>query len=374
MKYHWTLKNNRTNNLYLIVTLEGHSAISLCVGVNVDPENWDSVRERLIQIQRPNEMHAHKEQMDLLDKVVRAYMLAELNGDRCTPDHIKDAVANKEQRESIRHRPSQIFLRYVKERKLSDSRTRVMKRPVDFLDNTGKWYDEINYNDAYALKEVLEMEGKKTSSIKAYMSGMSALWNWAKKIGLVDTQNPFDMVTIKGSDETEASDFLHIAEESEFVETVRAQGDANLTKMVLIQLITGCAYVDIPKHPHKHLRSDNGHTFFVYKRQKTGREAKVILIPEEFKIIMGMLGDPIQRIPLSRYNKLIDTAWIRSWYWDPTKRITSHSLRKTFATRKRANGYSLEAVARMLGDSEKVTENVYGKIDIDRLIKEKEEL
>ena len=141
----------------------------------------------------------------------------------------------------------------------------------------------------------------------------------------------------------------------------------------LFQCYTGMAFIDCVTLAPEMLQSENGHTFIVRTRQKTGTRYRTMLLKPAAAIV-GRLGVPlpipIKRTYLRQLKEIAELAGIK-------KHVTSHVGRHTFATWALSHGTPIEIVSKMLGHTNIKTTQIYAKIlakDVDALFERLDKL
>lgn len=133
---------------------------------------------------------------------------------------------------------------------------------------------------------------------------------------------------------------------------------------------TGLAYHEMSELKRAHLiEGFDGNTWIQMKREKTGKEISVPLLPKAERIIAKYNSDSKYVLPKlsnqkinSYLREIVDIVGIE-------KRVTHHTARKTFAsTILLYNDVSIEIVSELLGHSSiSITEEYYGKVVQKRL-------
>lgn len=133
---------------------------------------------------------------------------------------------------------------------------------------------------------------------------------------------------------------------------------------------TGLAFKDVQQLSYKNIVKDqDGDLQIIYKRQKTGKDILIPILPKALNIIEKYRNDPIaisegsvlpipSNVKFNAYLKEIaDMCGIK-------KNLTVHIARKTFATTVLLlNDVPIETASELLGHSSiKMTQQLYGKI------------
>lgn len=129
--------------------------------------------------------------------------------------------------------------------------------------------------------------------------------------------------------------------------------------LFLFQCYTGLSFMDLWLFQVKdeNVKNHKKITFITCEkgRGKNKREYWTELIPEARLILRAYKGK-FPKIHNQSYNRTIRKI---AMFCGITKHVTTHTGRKTFATLKRAKGYSIPAIADMLGNTEKVARKHY---------------
>lgn len=128
---------------------------------------------------------------------------------------------------------------------------------------------------------------------------------------------------------------------------------------------TGLAYNEMNNLNKNHLVDGfDGNKWIQMKRQKTGKDISVPLLPKAVKIIAKYNTDSENILPKLSNQKINSYLKEISEIVGISKRITHHTARKTFAsTVLLYNSVPMEIVSELLGHSSiNITEDYYGKI------------
>jgi integrase/recombinase XerD len=140
--------------------------------------------------------------------------------------------------------------------------------------------------------------------------------------------------------------------------------------MFVFQCLTGLDYSDMTTVRLDHIKEYRGYLFIVKKRNKTVNEANIPYNKEAAEIF-EKYGHNLKLMPNANYNlclkEIAQLAGI-------TKRITSHTGRKTFGMLKlNDEGFNIASVSKMLGHrSIRTTEEYYARPDINLVADELE--
>lgn len=139
---------------------------------------------------------------------------------------------------------------------------------------------------------------------------------------------------------------------------------------VLLQIYTGASYIDLKGLTMNNLVTGaDGTIWLVYHRRKTKKRATIPLLPpvlaliEKYKhyscrlnkgLLLPILSNQKMNVGLEKLMKLCNIQ----------KNITTHSLRRTFATTISVrNGVSMESTRDMLGQADVRTTQIYAVVD-----------
>ena len=146
--------------------------------------------------------------------------------------------------------------------------------------------------------------------------------------------------------------------------------------LFLFSCYTGLAYSDAEKLTPDDITGESGERWIKIRRNKTGQETVIMLLPKALEIIekykgvkKGKLLPYISNQRMNSYLKEIATLS------GVKQELTTHIARHTFATTiTLMNGVSLEVVQKMLGHSSIKTTEIYAKIVNERIRNEMSEL
>lgn len=137
--------------------------------------------------------------------------------------------------------------------------------------------------------------------------------------------------------------------------------------LFLLQCNTGLAYGDLWVDFSHELAQHDGVTFIHHARKKTGAMS-TIPVNEKARQILVKYNYKLPKYGCAYYNRLLkeimQETGIKTW-------LTTHVGRKTMGQRKIDKGYSLEAVAAMMGHTDtKTTQQDYITVDEKRILHE----
>jgi len=152
---------------------------------------------------------------------------------------------------------------------------------------------------------------------------------------------------------------------------------------MIFQIYTGLAYADLKKLSSSHIvRGIDGEQWIDLRRKKTGTRSALPLLPQA-KAILEKHGSQQDRIEEGRLlpvlsnqkmnaqiKRVIELCGLQPGGLRIEKNISTHSLRRTFATTiTLSKGVPIETVSKMLGHSDLKTTAIYAKV-IDRKVSE----
>jgi integrase/recombinase XerD len=130
--------------------------------------------------------------------------------------------------------------------------------------------------------------------------------------------------------------------------------------LYLFQCFTGLSYGDLWNYE---IIEDGKYTFITDKRTKTGKTYCA-----EYTSMARSINDKysgsLPRITNQSYNRILKELAL---ILNINKHLTTHTARKTFATIKNNEGYSLETIADMMGNTPQVARKHYIKSSRERL-------
>lgn len=133
-----------------------------------------------------------------------------------------------------------------------------------------------------------------------------------------------------------------------------------VTDLYLFQCFTGLSYGDLWSYE---ILQDGKFTWITDKRNKTGKTYCVEYTPLA-RSISDKYNGQLPRITNQGYNRILKEVAL---LLNINKHLTTHTARKTFATRKNNEGYSLETIADMMGNTPQVARKHYIKGSRERL-------
>lgn len=380
MKYFWKLKNNRRNNIYLDVTLPEYASFELCLGVGINPDQWDQKRANIKSIVTPELMFIHERMQDMLNSVCRIYMLAVLNNEIINPDRIKNLI--KGNTPILKPKPylPMILERYLSNKSLSDSRCRSLKWAVDLFEETNLLScEDISISD---VENFASEAGNKLEpvSVNSLLNSLKMLFAYGQKFGIITrSDNPFVDFGKVRVDHVEPTPRIEVLEYNQILNYLRhtfdtSEGNVKVAKFMMIQqLCCGMAYVDIDMNPIKKITLKGDIFYYEYIRRKTNKKAAIPMINKYYELVLCASYPSNMKLNLNQYNELIqvivDECFDAHGY--DKKKVRSHGLRKSFGDFMLHEGYSMESVSKMLGHSSIVeTEKVYALVGFEKLSSE----
>lgn len=199
------------------------------------------------------------------------------------------------------------------------------------------------------------------SSVKIYLSKI-----FASISPYMDEMN-FKMPEIKVEPTSEAK-YLTL-KQFEKLKYMQWQQKINYLNCFVWQCYTGMAMIDMNKFDGKLDTMISGEKVLRYVRAKTGVEA-IIPASKEMETLLLELPFPFELTERS-YNNALKKLGNKVDF----DNMTSHNGRHTFAVLKLIEGFSMESCKKMLGHSSiRMTENVYAKVTIEKILKEQKQI
>lgn len=139
--------------------------------------------------------------------------------------------------------------------------------------------------------------------------------------------------------------------------------------LYMFQSYTGLSYIDvIDFNYNRDVMIFNGKEF-IYRFRKKGTKGETIVpLFINAKKILQKYNYELPKLSLDKYNKYIQEI---AKDLKIEKHLTTHTARKTFATIKLNEGFTIESVAKMLGHtSTKITQSTYAQVNHLRILNE----
>lgn len=133
-----------------------------------------------------------------------------------------------------------------------------------------------------------------------------------------------------------------------------------VTDLYLFQCFTGLSYGDLWSWE---IIKDGRFTFITSKRRKTGKTYCSQYTPQA-EVILRRYDGNLPRITNQYYNRVLKEI---SALLNINKALTTHTARKTFATVKNNEGFTLETIADMMGNTPDVARKHYIKGSRERM-------
>lgn len=191
--------------------------------------------------------------------------------------------------------------------------------------------------------------------------------NWQKKIrsafkyafesGKIDA-HPFSMVRVPRVQ----NDIIYLTEDELEVignKTFKNERLNRVKDVFLFQCFTALSYVDLKGLVRGDFKQNNEKQWYIKKkRQKTGSEFVIVLLPNALEIIMRY-NFCLPVISLTNYNKYLKEI---GEICEINKPFTTHLARRTGACYLLNAGVPIEVVAKVLGDSVKMVRQHYATL------------
>lgn len=205
----------------------------------------------------------------------------------------------------------------------------------------------------------------RASTKAAMLTKLKTFFIYGQNNGYFQNQ-PFQMKIHKP-----APDIVYLTRE-EFQRLLRTPiGNARLRKVrdiAVFQASTGLSYVDMAHLSTEDLKTSRSGSFYLKgRRQKTGTEYVAPILPEGLEILRryGSFPDIISNQRYNCYLKELATLC----HIDKT--LTTHTMRRTYATRLLNEGVRAEVVAKALGHTKPdITLKHYAKLEDEAVVEE----
>jgi site-specific recombinase XerD len=215
-----------------------------------------------------------------------------------------------------------------------------------------------------ALKLYLSDIGLSKNSINQYLSTAKSILDYAEAIE-PRFKNPSKSLRYFKA----IREYRHLsdAQVSKIRDRAIKAPPESCESLFMIQVLTGMGYSELKafRFSENLIWEDNTLAWIKIARKKTGKVCEVP-VPLEFwrYAIKKFVKDDKFPVPsLTFYNKKLKEAADELGI----DRFTSHYGRHTFATKKINEGWTIESVARMIGDTVTTTERVYADIKSERI-------
>lgn len=231
-----------------------------------------------------------------------------------------------------------------------------------------KQYGIVNFTDitSMALNKAISAmvaDGMRPTTISIYYGSARAYIKEAIKEKLLAVDPHPEVVIPKGK--SKSINYL-TREELAIVENAELDGlNRQACDMFLFACYTGLAYSDLVKIKKGDILMIDGKPYIQDKRQKTGGEYKLRLLPKAMAILernnynLNLMPNSNANHRLSGIEKGLKLR----------KHLTMHVGRHTFATLALSSGVRIETVSRMLAHANITTTQIYAKVlqsDVDK--------
>ena len=239
---------------------------------------------------------------------------------------------------------------------------------MDFImDNMGESTELTSINVGMANKLYASMKEKFLSSTSAgYMTKAKSLFQYAMDFGKIKI-NPCNGIKI--SKGTPTISYLSNDDISK-IKALRLEDYDRLNKvrdLLLFQCSTGMAYCDLVQFDNGMVTEINGVHTYTNNRQKTGIEFTTVILPMGIDVLNKYDG-ALPLISNQKYNAYLKE--IQKLAGVKTT-ITTHLLRRTYATRLLNANVNLYVIAKALGHSTvQITQKHYAKTTDNFVVEE----
>jgi site-specific recombinase XerD len=358
MNYLIWLSNGRKNKkglstLYIRVTKDGIRQ-EYSTEIRILEKNWDKARKKItgknslelnLQLEKKYDHIKQHYQSTIIDNAQHGSQYAAPEG-KCT---LKQLYAKFYQYKTHRYNTGNIT-----------------KRTLDKVEYTlshfVEQYDVISDENIDSFKHTLiTQKGYSVSYFNTILEKLKEMMRYGVSKGYI-SHSPIAHVKsekqvgrqIKHLDPTQYKKLLDTPSESEYWDLAK------------IQLLSGLAYADINTLTAEHIVMKNNCPFLVKNREKTDIES-IIPITPQLMAIFNKYPNGIPRYTNQPYNRELKKIGNKLGHHE----LVSHTLRKTFGMVMLNNGYSIEAVSRMMGHSNiKTTQKWYAKMNIEGIYNE----
>jgi site-specific recombinase XerD len=237
----------------------------------------------------------------------------------------------------------------------------------------------VDYQFITEFESFLKVEhNNKQNTAAKYLVMLKKITNLALDMEWI-TENPFRRVKTKL--DTPARTYL-TKQEVILLETIEI---AKKTLLVtrdccLLQIYTGAAYIDLVHLSTKNIvLGIDGQKWIVYNRTKTKVKASLPILPQVQAIIDKYEHHPCRQkgilLPFISNQKMNKGIKKLMFQCNIHKNITSHSLRRTFATTiAMGNGVSIETISKILGHTTTKVTHQYAVVTDTKISEEMEKL
>ncbi|MDE6651604.1 MAG: site-specific integrase [Paramuribaculum sp.] len=217
-------------------------------------------------------------------------------------------------------------------------------------------FKDLTLRNITAFDEYLHSRLKKQSAIHSHHKSLKVYINRAIIQGLL-AKSPYEGVKISRG-KTESRKFLS-EEQRQAIESITLTGMAEFVReMFLLSCYTGLAYADIIKISKDDIQKNGDSLWLIDKRQKTGTQYKLMLLPEA-KAILEKYDYNMNRVTNQKANIYLKGIAAAAGI---TENLTMHMGRHTFATWALSKGVAIEVVSKMLAHSDITTTQIYAKV------------
>lgn len=243
---------------------------------------------------------------------------------------------------------------------IRESTRKTQRKLIKSLMDFGKIknFSDLAKANIIAYDKWLHEQYGNLSTIHSYIKFLKIYVNDALKMELIDT-DPFVGLKFKRGDPRYDKFLTEEEVEAVMTATMPTEGINKVRDLFIIQCYTGLAYSDLMTFDFSKSVKRGNNYVLTGKRTKTNEGYYIVLMP----VVMDILKKYDYKLPRmsnAQYNlrlKIVaDAAGI-------DKAISSHWGRKTCGYILLNNGFSIEAVAKVLGHADiKTTQTTYAKI------------
>ncbi len=313
-------------------------------GVRVTKKQW-----------RQGKVHNHPDSIALNTKIENCY--------KTYVDLANSSEFSIEKLTKKAAKPSVSFLGWMEAEidKRKDIRPNTIKAHKSTLHLLQEWgmitaFKHLTLKNVTAFDEYLHSRLNKQASVHSHHKVLKVYINRATIQGLL-SKSPYEGVKIsRGKVESRkylTEDKRRAIEQLELAGTI-----AFVRDMFLFACYTGLAFADMQKITTDDIHEENGELWLIDKRQKTGTQYKLMLLPEA-RTIIERYDYNLNRITNQKANIFLKAIAAAAGIKDT---LTMHMGRHTFATWALSKGVPIEVVSKMLAHSDIATTQIYAKV------------
>ena len=341
-----TVKHNRKGNagkdgtaLVEVVVCHERKRVYLSTGVRLALREWNN--GKVVRRLDASECQRQIEQVSGLVRDIVAQLWGE---NRFSLQALKDEFSTQRTASSLA--PHEWIVQRIGESHLRDTSKEHHYSLVRYLRKTHQFerWSDFTVANVEKFDSLVRDRVSKQSTVYNYHKRLRVWVRAAVRAGILE-RSPYDQFHCDKGEDLLAIRYLTM-EEIERLRQAKLQGVLEKVRdLWLFGFYTGLGYAEIASLTREDCVTENGRTYLVKRRQKTGVPVKVLLMSEAVALL-EKYGYNLPTMSNQKYNYFLKIAATAA---EIEKNLTSHMARHSFATYALKMGVPRDVIAVMLG-------------------------